>query len=155
MSLLVKMTLATAFTVAFVATAGADESCHYKGTVYSDGSVACQAGTKFECDDGEWESLSIACADKTLPKSCELNGTTYSSGSASCQAGTQYRCDDGSWKSLAVACPPDVVAVPRNVPRTCMMEGGATVSSASTVCRHGTMYACEDGEWRNLGTPCR
>ena len=132
-------------------------SCNYKGAAYSDGATACQAGTQFRCDDGEWASLSVACSDKDSAKSCDFGGTTYSAGSASCQSGVQYRCENGTWKDLAVACQPDIVAAPRVQPaplRTCMMEG-STVASSSTVCKSGEMYMCEDGQWRNLGTACR
>ena len=152
------MAIAAAMTIGVATAAQArHDDCHYKNQTFSDGATACQAGTQFRCKDGEWKSLSVACADKDSPKSCEYNGTSYSSGSASCQSGVQYRCDDGSWKDLAVACAPDVAEVPRVQPpplKTCMMEG-STVSSSSTFCRSGEMYLCEDGQWRNLGTPCR
>lgn len=133
----------------------AGDTCSYNGNSFSEGSTTCQSGTQFRCDDGEWESLSIACSGKDPSKACDYNGTSYSTGSASCQAGMQFRCENGTWKTLALACPPDVAAAPRPAPKTCMLEGGSTVSTASTVCRSGSMYMCDDGEWRNLGTPCK
>jgi hypothetical protein len=153
------MAVAAALTlgVAVAAQAG-NRECHYNGSSFSNGATACQAGTQFRCDDGEWESLSVACGAKdTGAKSCDYGGKTYSAGSASCQSGVQFRCENGMWNDLAVACSPDVVAAPRVQPaplRTCMMEG-STVASSSTVCKSGEMYMCEDGQWRNLGTPCR
>jgi hypothetical protein len=151
------LTIAAALALGIASTAYADDdSCNYAGANYSDGSVTCQGGKQFECDEGQWESLDSACTAKTSEKSCDFNGVRYSSGSASCQSGTHHRCEDGTWKSLSVACPADFSA-PRagDAPPTCMMDGGATVGSGSTVCRMGTMYACDSGNWRNLGTPCQ
>jgi len=138
--------------------AAAADHCYYKGTMYSDGAAACQAGTQYRCNDGDWKSLGVACNDTrvTLSKTCELGGISYSTGSASCQAGTQYRCDAGNWRNIGGVCQPDLAAprVIEPVGRTCMLEG-STVSSKSTVCKSGIMYACDDGDWRNLGVPCR
>lgn len=140
-----------------VASAG---TCAYEGVTYSHGSTTCQSGSQFRCDEGEWESIGIACPPKEVMKSsCEFKGTTFSSGAASCQSGTQYKCEAGSWKSLGVACPPDQAVVPPRVPagdapRTCMLDG-STVGHSSTVCKSGVTYLCENGEWRNLGTPCK
>jgi hypothetical protein len=131
--------------------------CTYKGTAYSHGSAACQSGTQYRCDDGQWSGLAIACTEG-LPisaKSCAFNGSSYSPGSASCQSGTQYRCDDGAWTSLAIACTGSGQIAARMAPvgRTCMYNE-ATVATGSTMCRSGTTVRCEDGEWHNLGTTC-
>jgi hypothetical protein len=152
-----KTTLMVGAAVLWGGVAFAGDVCRYGGSNYSHGSTACQSGTQFRCDDGEWISMSIACPEKQA-KSCSFDGSNFSSGSASCQAGTQYRCTDGEWRSLGVACsagdaPRIVVPVPP-APRTCMLDG-TTVASSSTVCKTGTTYLCDDGEWRNLGTPCK
>lgn len=83
-----------------------DDGCKYKETTYSHGSTACQSGTQYQCDDGQWKGRGAACAESppVAGKGCGLNGNSYSPGSASCQSGTQYRCDDGAWKNLVVAC---------------------------------------------------
>jgi hypothetical protein len=135
----------------------AGDHCFFKGTMYSDGAAACQSGTQYRCDDGDWKSLSVACKDGslTVSRSCEFGGVSYSTGSASCQSGTQYRCEDGRWASLGITCP--VADAPiRVVPsgRTCMFDG-ATVASNSTICRSGSTFLCSDGEWVNIGTRCQ
>src|SRR5262249_25857048 len=132
------------------------DSCRFEGTTYSHGSTACQSGTQFRCDDGDWKTLGVACPAGN-PSTCTYNGTAYSLGSSSCQSGTEYRCDGGKWTSLALARPPEPVAPPRVVPaplKPCRMEG-SPVSHASTVCRSGVMFMCDDGDWKNLGTACR
>jgi hypothetical protein len=139
-----------------VASAGADD-CFYKGTMFSDGAQACQAGTLFRCKSGDWKSQGTTCTEAPTPTAsngCDLAGVSYPTGSASCQNGTQYRCEDGAWRSLATACPGDVAV--RVVPgdKTCMYEG-ATVASNSSICKGGTTFLCSDGEWSNLGTQCR
>jgi hypothetical protein len=134
----------------------AGDHCFFKGTMFSDGAAACQAGTQYRCNDGDWKALGVACKDTFSPsKTCEYGSVAYSTGSASCQGGTQYRCEDGRWASLGVTCPigdSPIRAVPSG--RTCMFDG-ATVSSNSTICRSGSTYLCNDGEWVNLGTLCR
>ncbi len=133
------------------------DHCFYKGTMYSDGSAACQSGSQYRCDDGEWQALGVSCAmgPVALSRTCEFAGISYSSGSASCQTGTQYRCEDGMWRSLGVACAVGDSPI-RVVPsgRTCMFDT-ATVANNSTICRSGTTFLCSDGEWVNLGTLCR
>lgn len=41
--------------------ARAGDICTYEGERYSEGSVSCQAGTRYKCDDGEWESKDERC----------------------------------------------------------------------------------------------
>ena len=132
-----------------------NNGCRYKDTTYSHGSTACQSGTQYRCDDGQWKGWGGACTDDSpvARKDCDLNGDSYSSGSASCQSGSRYRCDDGAWTSLAMACTGDSdAAAPAG--RTCRYRG-ATVATQSRICRSGTTFLCEDGEWRNLGTTCQ
>ena len=136
----------------------AGDRCFFKGTMYSDGASACQSGTQYRCNDGDWKALNVACAAEDSPKvssSCNFGGVTYSTGSASCQSGTQYRCEDGKWASLGVTCPVGDSPI-RIVPsgKTCMFDS-ATVANNSTICRSGTTYLCSDGEWVNIGTQCR
>src|SRR5262249_50996081 len=141
------------------ATAGsalaAGDHCFYRGTMYSDGSAACQEGRKYSCDDGDWKKQDGACEGDRMaapPRTCEFEGIAFSTGSASCQNGTQYRCEDGSWRNIRTSCTigdAPVKVVPSG--RTCMYEG-ATVSSGSTICRGGDTFLCNDGDWSNLGT---
>lgn len=125
--------------------------------MYSHGSTACQSGTQYRCDDGQWKGWGAACAEN-LPvagRGCDLDGNSYSTGSVSCQSGSQYRCDDGAWRNLAVACAGGGDGTLRIAPegRTCMYNG-ATVATESSLCKRGITFRCEDGEWRNLGTAC-
>jgi hypothetical protein len=150
---------AVAITAGCAGRAAAGDGCTYKGRSYSDGAAACQSGTQYRCDDGDWKSLKIACGDehpeRLSMRACELGGITYSSGSASCQAGTQHRCEDGVWQSLGTACVVGDAPI-RAVPglRTCMFND-ATVASNSTICKSGSTFLCSDGNWINLGTACR
>jgi len=135
----------------------ADDHCFYRGSMFSDGAAACQSGTQYRCDDGEWKSLGVACEAKSvqLSRTCEFGGISYSTGSASCQEGMQYRCEDGSWRRLGMSCgmgDSPIRVVPSG--RTCMFDG-ATVANNSTICRSGTTFLCSDGEWVNIGTLCR
>lgn len=140
------------------AAAGGQDRCRYQGSTYSHGSTACQSGTQYRCDDGEWEGWGTACPEnpQVADKSCDRNGHSYSPGSTICQSDTQYRCDDGAWRSLALACvdADDVQARGGPAGRTCIYRG-ATVSTQSTICKSGITFLCEDGEWRNLGSACR
>jgi hypothetical protein len=143
--------------LAFGGNALADEPCFYKGTMFSDGSAACQAGAKYTCEDGNWAKTGMTCQDSPIvaSRTCQFGGIAYSTGSASCQNGAQYRCEDGSWKTLGMTCSiGDSPIKPAPSGRTCMYEG-ATVSSTSTICRTGSTFLCNDGEWVNLGTLCR
>jgi hypothetical protein len=137
--------------------AQAGDHCVYKGTMFSDGARACQAGALYRCDDGNWRALGSVCKDTqlTVSRSCELGGISYSTGSASCQAGSQFRCEDGVWRSLGMACVVGDSPI-RILPsgRTCMF-GDVTVANNSTVCKSGTTFLCSDGEWVSLGTLCR
>ncbi len=133
------------------------DGCRYEGSMYSHGSTACQSGTQYRCDDGQWKGWGAACAEN-LPvagRGCDLDGNSYSTGSVSCQSGSQYRCDDGAWRNLAVACAGGGDGTLRIAPegRTCMYNG-ATVATESSLCKRGITFRCEDGEWRNLGTAC-
>jgi hypothetical protein len=134
------------------------DGCKYKEATYSHGSTACQSGSQYRCDDGQWKGSGTACAENppVATKGCNLNGNSYSTGSASCQSGTQYRCDDGAWRNLALACTAgsDVPAGVAPAGRVCMYNG-ATVATQSTICKSGTTFLCEDGEWRNLGSACQ
>ena len=139
------------------AQANSNEHCFYRGTMYSEGSEACQAGTEFRCQDGDWRSLATTCGDspRVASRTCEFDGISFSTGSASCQGGSQYRCEDGVWRSIGMNCTLGDSPL-RIVPsgRTCMFDG-ATVANSSTVCKSGTTFLCSDGEWVNLGTLCR
>jgi hypothetical protein len=136
----------------------AGDHCFYKGSMFSDGAAACQAGQQYRCDDGDWKKQHTACVEDERPapsRACDFKGVAYSTGSASCQGGTQYRCEDGRWSSLGITCPvgdSPIRVVPEG--RTCMFDG-ATVANNSTICRSGSTYLCTDGEWLNVGTLCR
>ena len=156
-----KTMLTMALVAALCAVGGAahaDDSCFYKGTMFSDGGTSCQTGVLFNCDDGEWEATSQPCTpDQKLVRStpCDMGGISYSTGSASCQNGTQYRCEDGSWRSLGLDCgmgDAPVKVLPAG--KTCMFDD-ATVAHNSTICRSGSTFLCSDGSWVNLGTACR
>lgn len=136
--------------------ARADDKCTYQGTSYSHGSLVCQSGMQFKCDDGQWEARGVTCPDDgSTAKACTIDGVTYAQGSTSCQAGMRYRCDEGKWQSLESAClAGDAPRAMQPLPKTCMLEG-STVASGSSVCKSGTMFLCENGDWRNLGTPCQ
>ena len=135
-----------------------NDACRYQDSTYSHGSTACQSGTEYRCDDGQWKGWGTACAEDSpvARRRCDLNGTSYLPGSVSCQSGTRYRCDDGAWRSLETACTrgSDVPARAAPAGRACMYSG-ATVATQSTICKGGTSFLCEDGEWRNLGTACQ
>jgi hypothetical protein len=114
----------------------ADDNCFYKGTMFSEGSAACQTGTQFRCDDGEWKALGVACKEErvVLSRPCKYEGISFSTGAASCQGGTQFRCEDGSWRNIGVPCTVVGEAPIKIVPsgRTCMFDS-ATVSNGSTI----------------------
>jgi hypothetical protein len=135
----------------------AGDHCFYKGTMFSDGAAACQQGTQYRCNDGDWKRLGVSCQDErpSPSRACDFKGVSYSTGSASCQGGTQYRCEDGRWSSLGVTCPvgdSPIRVIPEG--RTCMFDS-ATVANNSTICRSGSTFLCSDGEWVNIGTQCR
>ena len=135
-----------------------NDGCRYKDSTYSHGSTACQSGTQYRCDDGQWKGWGTACTENPplAAKSCTFDGTPYSPGSASCQSGIQYRCGDGVWRGLGIACTGGGDVAARTAPdaRHCMYSG-ATVATQSTICQSGTTFRCEDSEWRNLGTTCQ
>ena len=154
-------TLITAAALIFVSgvvhRARADDNCFYKGSMFSAGSSACQAGQEHRCDDGKWKSTGLNCTNgaPAASKTCESKGISYSTGAASCQDGVQFRCEDGRWATLGKPCTvgdSPISAIPNG--RTCMFDG-ATVASTSTLCRSGSTYLCNDGEWINLGTLCQ
>jgi hypothetical protein len=136
----------------------AGDRCTYRGTLFSDGAAACQSGTQYRCDDGEWRSLGTACPDRdrfATAETCRFDGNAFSAGSVSCQAGIEYRCEGGVWHSLGTACrtaSSPTRAEPSD--RICMYEG-ATVASGSTMCRSGATFRCDDGEWTNVGSRCQ
>lgn len=37
------------------------QSCTYDGKAYSHGSVVCQAGYEYRCNDGIWDALNTKC----------------------------------------------------------------------------------------------
>jgi hypothetical protein len=43
-------------------TALAGDRCVYQNEIYSDGALSCQAGVRFECDDGDWKSKKEPCS---------------------------------------------------------------------------------------------
>jgi hypothetical protein len=132
-----------------------NDRCRYQGSTYANGSMACQSGIQYRCDNGRWNKRGTACTGNQsgAERRCDLNGNWYAPGSAVCQAGTQYRCDDGTWRRLQMACSRDGNREARNEP-SCAYKG-ATVASQSTICKSGATFLCEAGEWRNLGNPCR
>jgi len=136
----------------------ADADCTYKGAAYSHRSGVCQSGTQYRCDDGQWQALSIACAENpsAARNACALSGTSYYPGSVSCQSNTEYRCIDGSWASLGLTCVPVPELAAARIPagRTCMYDG-ATVETESAICKAGVTFRCNDGAWSNLGTACQ
>src|SRR4029077_8919082 len=75
------------------------DPCFFKSTMYSDGASSCQSGTQYKCDDGEWKSRGIACADSPvkLSRACDFGGVSYSTGSARWQPGMQFFCEGGGW----------------------------------------------------------
>ena len=138
--------------------AAADDTCFYRGSMFSHGALSCQNETQFKCDDGEWEAMGVACrpAEVVASRPCAFDGISYTTGSASCQAGTQFRCEDGTWRSLVTPCnvlSANTLKVPSSGD-TCMYED-ATVANGSTICKSKTTFLCNNGQWVNLGTLCR
>jgi hypothetical protein len=41
--------------------ASAGRSCNYAGTQYSQGTMACQAGYQYRCNNGTWDSVNVTC----------------------------------------------------------------------------------------------
>lgn len=103
---------AAALCLASVAASAADDGCRFDGTGYSHGATACQSGTQYRCDDGEWTSLAVACpapagqpvSAPVGPRTCMLEGATVSSSSTVCKAGEMHVCEDGQWRNLGAAC---------------------------------------------------
>ncbi len=135
--------------------AAASDDCRYKGTRYSEGAAACQAGVQFRCDDGEWKSVGVACNESGgASGNCMFGGVTYPNGSASCQEGSQYRCDSGTWASVGVRCPAadsPIRALPQG--QNCLFNDEPVAHNA-TMCIGGRSYLCSDGDWVILGTKC-
>lgn len=142
------------------------DSCSYRGEMYSEGTASCQSGYKYECNDGYWRPLDVACtaessAASEAPKpglqGCELAGVQFASGTANCQAGNQYRCEDGTWDNLKAPCRASAGDAPIKVAPagavSCVL-GGADVGNGSTICRSHTTFLCKDGAWVNLSTAC-
>jgi hypothetical protein len=42
-------------------TVPAPRSCIYLSTAYSDGSISCQGGYQYSCDDGTWDFRDLTC----------------------------------------------------------------------------------------------
>ena len=87
------------------------DGCKYKGATYSHGSTACQSGTQYRCDDGEWRDLEVACRSGDIEgrmapdgRSCMYSGVTVATQSTICKEGTSFRCEDGEWRNLGTAC---------------------------------------------------
>ena len=36
-------------------------SCGYAGTVYSQGTMSCQGGYQYRCNNGTWDSVNVTC----------------------------------------------------------------------------------------------
>jgi hypothetical protein len=138
--------------------AGADENtCFYRGAMFSHGSASCQTGSEYKCMDGDWKRTDRSCSDEPIAaaRPCTFGSLSYLTGAASCQAGAQYRCEDGTWRSLGTTCPiGDAPIQSAQDGKTCMYEG-ATVAHRSAICRTGSTFFCNDGTWVNLGTACR
>src|SRR5262249_56944112 len=84
----------------------AGDDCLYKGTKYSEGAAACQAGVQFRCDDGEWKSVGVACSENGgTSGNCMFGRVTYPSGSARCHGGGPYRWGGGPRASIGRKCP--------------------------------------------------
>ncbi len=43
------------------------EDCVYKGTKFADGSIVCQEGREFRCDDGQLEPVESECSEAGPP----------------------------------------------------------------------------------------
>jgi hypothetical protein len=43
------------------AVASAGRSCAYAGTEYTQGTMSCQAGYQYRCNNGTWDSVNVAC----------------------------------------------------------------------------------------------
>lgn len=127
-------------------------SCAYDGSSYADGTLQCQSGTRYRCENGVWRSIGGDCALKA-DQPCMQDGASYSDGSTRCDRGAQLVCNDGVWRNLGTACISDVTAASGRA-RGCIV-GDATVATGSTICRGGSTYRCSDGAWDDLGTACR
>ena len=43
------------------AVASVGRSCGYAGTEYSSGTMSCQAGYQYRCNNGTWDSVNVPC----------------------------------------------------------------------------------------------
>jgi hypothetical protein len=130
------------------AAARAAANCTYQGRAYSEGASLCQAGARYRCEAGMWESLGMACTNASA-QPCDFRGASYAVGATRCTDGSRFVCEAGRWRGLGTACEAgEAVST-----RTCAV-GGATVAAGSSICRDGTAFRCVDGEWVNLGTAC-
>jgi hypothetical protein len=39
------------------------QSCTYNGQTYSHGSIVCQSGYEYHCNDGNWDALNTKCSE--------------------------------------------------------------------------------------------
>lgn len=112
-----RVVIATGILVIGLAAAAAADDCSYRDQAFSEGASVCQAGTQFRCDDGEWKSLGLPCAEPqgrragdapvAAPagkRSCAIGGSTVSSASTVCRSGMTFLCNDGAWQNLGTAC---------------------------------------------------
>jgi hypothetical protein len=51
--------------------AGADDDCPWKGSLYGEGAMSCQAGAQARCVDGRWKLTGSQCADQAADPSGE------------------------------------------------------------------------------------
>lgn len=123
-------------------------NCSYGGKTYSEGSSLCQAGARYRCESGMWDSLGMPCTNGSA-QPCDFRGTSYAVGTTRCTEGAQFVCEAGQWRNLETDCETGDTASTR----TCTV-GGATVAAGSSICRSGTAFRCVDGEWINLGRAC-
>jgi len=88
-------------------------SCSYREQTYPAGAPICQSGTRYRCDNTQWQSLHIACQgtearDLNPPprpsRACMFDDTTVANGSDICSDGTALRCDDGVWTAMRTEC---------------------------------------------------
>lgn len=54
------------------------KSCTYNGQTYDHGSVVCQSGYEYRCNDGSWDALNTKCSegDGKIVTSATINRQT-------------------------------------------------------------------------------
>ena len=43
------------------AVASSSRACTYAGTAYSSGTMSCQGGYQYRCNNGTWDSINVTC----------------------------------------------------------------------------------------------